>query len=138
MDLDVMREMMAAETSAIVRLWMNWMMLIFISSLAFVAKFKAARWTFLAIIGTIVLALITWTVTKNIHLFGIPHLLIWIPLAVYLWRSTLSPTARLNMPPIKGAYSKAHMVWVSLLFITILISLVFDVRDVALVANGTK
>ena len=136
MDLDVMREAMAAETSDAVRLWMNWMMLVFISSLAFVAKFKAARWTFLAIIGTIVLALITWVVSKNIHLFGIPHLLIWTPLAVYLWKSTLSPTSRLGMP--EGVYSKAHIVWVSLLFVTILISLVFDVRDVFLVASGVK
>ena len=138
MDLDVMREMMAAETSDIVRLWMNWMMLIFISSLAFVAKFKAARWTFLAIIGTIVLALITWAVSKNIHLFGIPHLIIWTPLAVYLWKSTLSPTARLDRPAIQGVYSKAHIVWVCLLFVTILISLVFDVRDVFLVVSGVK
>jgi len=138
MDLEVMREMMAEETSNAVRLWMNWMMLIFFASLAFVIKFKPARWVFACIVATIALAIATWAITKNIHLFGIPHLIVWTPLALYLWKSTLSPSARSAAGPLAGAYSKAHMVWVSLLFVTILISLVFDVRDVYLVMTGAK
>jgi len=80
----------------------------------------------------------TWAITKNIHLFGIPHLIVWTPLAIYLWKSTLSPAARAATPLISGAYSKAHLVWVALLFVTIIISLVFDVRDVFLVMTGAK
>ena len=138
MDLDVMREMMAAETSDVVRLWMNWMMLIFFTSLAFIAKFKPARWAFVTILATVALALATWAITKNIHLFGIPHLIVWTPLAIYIWKSTLSPSARAAAPALSDVYSKAHVVWLALLFVTILVSLVFDVRDVYLVLTGVK
>jgi len=138
MDLDIMREMMAKETSDVVRLWMNWMMLIFFASLTFIAKFKPARVTFIAIIVTVFFALITWMLTKNIHLFGVPHLIVWTPLAWYLWSSVLSTDARIKIQAMTGVYSKVYFVWVCLLFVTIIVSLVFDVRDVFLVMTGVK
>lgn len=137
MSIEVIREMVAEEVSITVRIWMYWMMFIFFTSLVFVAKFKPARWIFTSIIATAVLAIITWKITENIHLFGIPHIIVWTPLAVYLWKSTLSPSARLASQTI-GAYSKAHFIWVTLLFVTIIISLVFDVRDFYLVMIGAK
>ena len=137
MSLEVIREMVVAEISITVRVWMYWMMFIFITSLAFVAKFKPARWAFATIIATMVLAVITWKATANIHLFGIPHLIAWTPLAVYLWVSTLSPSARSASQTI-STYSKAHVTWAALLFVTIIISLVFDARDLYLVMSGAK
>ena len=138
MDFETLTTTMQAETSQVVKYWMRWMMAIFFISIAFIPKFKTARWTFLTIIGTIVLAIITWRVTKNVHLFGIPHLILWTPLAFYLWKTTLSAKARANRPSNNSLYSKAHMVWVVLIFVTILICLPFDIRDIYLVAMGIK
>ena len=138
MDIDLLREMVAQEIPDVVRLWMRWMMLIFFASIAFMVKFKPARWAFITVLATVALGLATWAITKNIHLFGLPHLIVWTPLAIYLWKSTLSPAARAAAPLSAGAYSKAHLIWATLLFITIIISLVFDVRDLYLVMTGVK
>ena len=142
MDMNEIYATMSAETTYAVKLWMRWMMFIFILSLAFVKGYKTARWAFLAIIATIICGAITWALSKNVHLFGIPHLIVWTPLAIYIWKHTLSPRARAAVPPANvntsGLYHKAFMFWATLLFITILISLVFDVRDVYLVATGVK
>ena len=138
MDFETLNTMMQAETSQNVKYWMRWMMFIFFVSFAFMARFKSARWAAAAIPATIVLAVLTWGITKNIHLFGIPHLIIWTPLAIYLWKAVLSPTARAAAATPSTLYSKAHMVWAALLFITIIISLPLDVRDIYLVMTGAK
>ena len=122
-----------AETTQIVKFWMNWMMAVFFVSILFVWKHRPARWVLAAILATMVGAMIIWAMTKNVHLFGIVHLILWGPLAVYLWRRVLSGTAR-----AEAGMNKFYFVWISLLFATILISLVFDVRDIYLVMTGAK
>jgi len=91
MDFEAIMNMMRAETTPIVKYWMRWMMFIFFASLAFIPRFKPARWAAAAIPATIGLAALTWLIFKNVHLFGIPHLIVWTPLAVYLWKRVLSP-----------------------------------------------
>lgn len=125
-----------AGTSPGVQLWMNWMGIIFLLSLIFVWKFKPARWAFAAIVGTGILVSIIWSMTQNVHLFGVAHLILWTPLAIYLWKQVLSSDARAGADA--GLYSFAHFIWAALLFLTIVISLVFDVRDVVLVLTGAK
>lgn len=137
-DFEAMNAMMEAETTPIVKIWMNWMVLTFLASLVFIAKFKPARWAFATIIGTMLLALLTWVLTQNVHLFAVPHLILWTPLAFYIWKTALSPAARTAAPAPSTLYGKAHQIWLILLFATILISLVFDVRDVWLVLTGAK
>lgn len=138
MDFDQLMTMMEAETSQTVKYWMRWMMLIFFASIVFIARFKPARWAAAAIPATMILAVLTWLLTKNVHLFGIPHLIVWAPLAIYLWTSLLSSKARANLATPMSFYSKAHSVWAMLLFITILISLPLDIRDIYLVVIGAK
>ena len=142
MDINEIYTAMEGETTEAVKLWMRWMIAIFFLSLVFVKRYKAARWTFLAIFATIICAAITWALSKSVHLFGIPHLIVWTPLAIYIWKQVLSPRARTAAVPANvndsGLYHKAFMLWAVLIFITILISLAFDVRDVYLVAIGVK
>lgn len=138
MDFDAVNAAMSAETNGATKIWMNWMMVMFLSSLVFIAKFKTARWAIATILGTFLLAAIVWRLTHNVHLFAIPHIILWPWLALYLWRSTLSRRAKMINPYPDNLYSKAHMLWASLLFATIIISLVFDVRDVFLVMTGGK
>ena len=129
---------MEAGTSDAVKLWMNWMSIVFLASLIFVWKFKAARAVFLVLVLTMIGAVIVWSLTKNVHLLGIVHLVVWLPLGIYLWKSTLSAGARSTASGSRTLYSRAFLIWVALVFATIVISLVFDVRDIFLVLTGGK
>ncbi len=124
---------MQAGTSELVQMWMNWMMLVFASSILFVRHHKPARWSLAALFATIVAGFIIWKTTQNIHLLGIAHLVFWLPLAVYFWRVEFSSVNRR-----KRANSKIYYGWLTLLLATILVSLVFDVRDIYLVLTGAK
>lgn len=129
---------MQAGTSDVVMLWMNWMSIVFLACLFFVWKFKAARAVFVAIVLTMIGAMIVWTLTKNVHLLGIVHLVVWLPLGIYLWKTTLSGIARSTASGPKTVYSRTFLIWTALIFATIVISLVFDVRDIFLVLTGAK
>ena len=132
----MIEEMMAAlmsETTPAVQLWMNWMGLVLLASVIFMWKYRPARWVFAAMIATFICVMVIWKLTENVHLFGIAHLLFWTPLAIYLWKTVLSPVARTDT----RAY-RIFFIWVILLVATIVISLVFDVRDIYLVFTGQK
>lgn len=131
--MDAMNAAMEAGTSDAVKLWMNWMMLVFAASLIFMWKFKPARWVFAAFLATGFVGFGIWSATQNIHLLGLAHLLLWLPLAVYLWKTVLSSAAK-----PAWANNKIFFFWICLLFLTIIISLVFDVRDIFLVLTGVK
>ena len=138
MDIDAILTMMEAETTAATKVWMGWMVLMLSLSVVFVAKYKTGRWGLATAMATLIGATLVWALTQNVHLFALPHIIVWPWLAAYFWRSTLSASARAANPPPHGVYAKAHVLWVALLFATILISLVFDVRDVYLVMTGGK
>ncbi len=129
---------MEGGTSDAVKMWMNWMGFIFLASVFFVWKHKPARFVLGAIVLTMMAGLITWALTENIHLLGIPHVLIWLPLAIYIWKNVLSKPAKANLPASPSFYDRAFFIWIGLVFATIAISLVFDVRDIFLVLTGNK
>ena len=134
---------MMMQTSPAVQLWMGWMVFIFLCAIFFTRNHPQANRTLLAVIATVAGAYIIWTMTLNIHLFGLVHIFVWGPLAIYLWNSVLSKTARRHDgdPNIGQYYTvkyKMFFYWVCLLFATIIISLVFDIRDILLVMTGTK
>ena len=141
--MNTLMDAMLLQTTPLVKMWMYWMAFIFMLALVFVKNHAQAQRTLLALIGTVFGGYIIWTMTENIHLLGIVHLFIWLPLAVYLWISTLSKTARNHdgKADIDQYYTikyKAFFYWVCLLFGTILASLVFDLRDIMLVMTGQK
>ena len=121
---------MKAGTSQAVQYWMNWMLVVFASSLFFVWKHKPARLVLAAFILTMPIGFAIWIMTKNVHLLGIAHLFIWLPLLVYLYIKVIK-TQEFKLKSLYG-------VWVTLLSSTILVSLVFDVRDLFLVLTGSK
>jgi len=124
------QQAMEAGTSPAVKIWMNWMTIIFLAAIPFAIKHVQARWAVLALVLTGIGAVIVWTQTQNVHLLGIVHLVVWLPLAIYLWRSVLSQ-------PEKKQF-RFFFTWAVLIFATICISLVFDVRDIYLVLTGAK
>lgn len=141
--MDDFTNAMMMQTTPLVQLWMGWMVTVFLAALLFIRNHKQAKYTLLALIGTAFGGYILWTMTKNIHLLGIVHIIIWGPLAIYLWQSILSKRARRHDgAPDMAIYQtlkfKTFFYWVCLLFITLTISLIFDLRDIVLVMTGQK
>lgn len=132
--MDMMQEIDAQmlEIKPWVQAWINWMMLVFVSSLLFVWKNKEARWALLSFVLTLPLANLVFYFWGTVHLFGIAHLICWTPLLIYLWKIWKEDPEKklLRWSPFK--------VWMFLLMLTISISLPFDVYDIAMVILGKK
>jgi hypothetical protein len=113
-----------------IQYWMDWMMLIFLLSVLFVWKFKAARYVLITFVFTIPVGLLVFYLTQNAHLLGITHLILWAPLLFGLIKFEIK-RADFKLTSIYG-------IWLSLLMATISISLVFDIRDIVMIILGHK
>ncbi|MBI1261135.1 MAG: hypothetical protein GC184_05370 [Rhizobiales bacterium] len=104
-----------------VQLWMNWMAVcLFLGSLVFAIFKVEARWLLLAnlilIVATMALGMsIGWN-----GLWGSTHLVIWTPVVIYFIR---------RWPLIEKR--SVYGVWFVLALATMIISLIFDAKDVA-------
>jgi len=113
-----------------IQIWMNWMMLIFSSSILFVWGNPSARWAFATILLSMALAMFVFHLTNTVHLIGIAHIILWLPLLILLYRVDFKSESFKKASP--------YGVWVILLATTIVVSLIFDVRDIILVSIGQK
>ncbi len=114
----------------LVQIWMNWMMLIFLCSIIFVWKYRTARWVLAAFLLSMPMAMFIYYLTNTIHLLGIVHVIIWLPLLIFLYRTDFKSESFKKFSP--------YGIWIILLATTIVISLIFDVRDIFLVSIGKK
>ena len=119
--MEEMEAAINAATSPIVKIWMNWMLAIFLASLLFVWKHKTA-WL---ILGTLLLSLplasYIFNLTQSVHLIGLAHVALWLPLAIFLIITEfIGKIAQLKTP---------YGIYLVLLLATITISLFFDIRD---------
>ncbi len=103
-----------------VQWWMNWMgVVLFLGSLIFAFFGVEARWLLLAMFLTIPATFLIGYAAGWNNLWGITHLILWTPAAIYM-------TRRLPQIEKKSVYG----VWYALALATLWISLVFDVKDV--------
>tara|TARA_R110000868_G_scaffold17774_3_gene77588 strand:- start:395 stop:799 length:405 start_codon:yes stop_codon:yes gene_type:complete len=103
-----------------VQLWMNWMGIVLaLGSLVFTFFKVEARWLLLAfalsIVATFALGM---TIGWN-GLWGSTHLVFWTPVVIYMYR---------RLPAINS--NSIYGVWYLLALATMIISLVFDAKDV--------
>lgn len=103
-----------------VQLWMNWMGLVLaLGSLVF-AFFKVeARWLLLAFVVSIIATMALGMAIGWNGLWGITHLVFWTPVVIYMWR---------RLPVINT--NSVYGIWYLLALATMIISLVFDAKDV--------
>ncbi len=128
--MEEMEAAINAATSDVVKLWMNWMMIIFLSSLIFVYRHNSARIIFGSLIFSLPIAIWIFNTTKSPHLIGIAHIIVWLPLAIYLVKTEIvNQGEKLKTP---------YGVYLVLLLATIVISLYFDIRDAILIALEMK
>ena len=118
----------SAASSPAVKIWMNWMMLIFLASLCFVWKHKTA-WAIIAtILLSLPLALYIFEQTQSVPTIGLAHIALWPFLAIFLYIKELKgKTENLKTP---------YGIYIILLLATIIISLYFDIRDTILILWG--
>ena len=113
----------------VVGYWMNWMMLISLAAIFFVWRHKPARYALAALFIIFPIALLIFNQTGEVHLIGIAHLLVWGPLAVYMYQ--ICRQGEVNKKSLYG-------IWFMLFLATIVISMLFDVRDIFLVLTGGR
>ncbi|MCG8325645.1 MAG: hypothetical protein MI673_09015 [Thiotrichales bacterium] len=122
--MEEMNAAIEAVSSPAVKIWMNWMMVIFLASLLFVWKQVSARYIIGAFILSLPVAMMVWHFTGNPHLLGIAHIVVWGPLAAWLIKTEFLDK--------KIRPASFYGVYLILLLLTIAISLVFDIREVFL------
>lgn len=129
--MDEMEVAINAVSSDNVKLWMNWMGIIFISSIIFTYKHVSARFIFASIFVLVMpIAILIFNITKSPHLVGAAHIIVWIPLAIYLIKTeVIGKIEKLKTP---------YGVYLILVLATIAISLFFDIRDTTLILLGMK
>jgi len=128
--MDEMEIAINATTSDIVKIWMNWMIIIFLLSIIFTYKHVSARFIFISLFMTIPIAIVIFNITKSPYLVGVSHIIVWIPLSIYLLKTEVI-VKREKLKSIYGVY-------LILLLSTIMLSLFFDIRDTTLILLGMK
>lgn len=114
-----------------IMVWVYFMMGVFALSILVLAVSKTTRLAALFaalafIFGAILLNLI-YERMGYVRLLGLPHLIFWTPLAVYLW-------TRLRSGTVTGIFRITMIV----LLATITVSLAFDLADVARYLAGER
>lgn len=128
--LNEMSDAIEAGISPVARMWLNWVLVIFFASVFFMWRHKGARYAFIAMVLSLPLSLLIYSAEPNIHLIGVTHIILWTPVAFYI-------VAREMLVREMPAFS-LYGIWAVLLVLTIVVSLIFDVRDVFLVLTGQK
>jgi len=117
-----------AASSPAVKIWMNWMLVIFLSSIIFVWKHKTAWAVLVTLLLSLPLAIYIFELTQSVPLIGLAHIALWLPLAIFLIITEFKgKTGQLKTP---------YGIYIALLLITIAISLFFDIRDAILITLG--
>ncbi len=102
--------------------WMLWLNVVFLTGLLFVSNHEGVRWVIAAYVVCFPVAVPFYIYTRDIAMSGVPHILFWTPLLIYL--------------PVKAAEDpnfsllSLYGVWTVLLLLSIAISVAFDVRAV--------
>ena len=102
-----------------VRLWMMWMTLVLgLGALVFSFVRAEARWLLLAMVAAMVSTMALGMAVGWNKLWGIVHLVFWTPVAVYYIR---------RWPAVEK--KSVFGVWFVLALATMIVSLVFDAKD---------
>jgi len=108
--------------------WVMFMGLAFMPAFIFALSRQEARWTVLAMLATFPAMMWLYAQVGYVRLLGLPHVIFWTPLLVYLW------TRRRRWRVRDTLAGK----WIAVLVATILISLAFDCADVIRYIAGDR
>lgn len=115
---DAMQQMNALPRP--VQLWMRWLNIVFLPVFFFLGSHEDAALVLAVFILQFPVGALIFYYTRDIRMTGVPHILFWTPLTVYLLVFTKSP-AVLSLPA-------PYAIWVLLLGLTMVISVFFDLK----------
>lgn len=123
-----MKQMMLAvqaETTPLVRAWLNFMTLVLVVGGAmFMFSHTAALLIFLSAIASLLAAIVLFGMFQNIYVLGATHIPLWGPLIAYILVTEFSGGADFSQP---------YTVWLAVASLVMATSLIFDGRDLYLV-----
>ncbi len=125
------REAFAADLAAgptWVAWWVSFIGVVGLLSLPFAFVRAEARWTLFVIILTFPAMMWLYSKVGYVRLLGIVHVILWTPLAIYLWR-------RRDQWRVRETLAGK---WIALFFATILVPLAFDYTDVVRYLLGDR
>ena len=111
-----------------VAVWVNYMGLVFLLAVPFSFIRAEARWALITMLLTAPAMIALYSQVGFVRLLGVVHVVLWTPLAIYLWRR-------------RGKWRVKETIagkWIAVLFATIIISLLFDYADVARYLLGER
>lgn len=115
-----------SQISTPVMIWANFMGLVLVAGSAiFMFSHGAALLVFAATMAAFVIAFALYQFRPNIYVIGIPQLFLWTPLVAYLYRTEFAGGA--------ADFSQWFAIWLGVALATMVISILFDVRDLYLV-----
>ncbi len=120
-----MMQAVQAETTPLVRAWLNFMTLVLVvGGAVFMFNHTSALLVFLSAIASLVAAIFLFRKFQNIYVLGATHIPLWGPLVGYIL-----------ITHFKGGddFSQPYTIWLATAALVMLVSLVFDIRDVYLV-----
>lgn len=103
-----------------VQLWMRWLNIVFLFGLVFVGGHVQAQWAMAAYIVSFPVGFLAFYLVRDIRVTGLPQLLFWAPLVVYLIHAGVND--------LEFKMMSSFGVWVGLLSVTICISVVLDIK----------
>jgi len=111
-----------------VLLWVNFMGLVIMLAIPFAFVRVEARWTIVVMALNVVFMMWLYSRFGYQRILGLPHVLLWTPLAIYLWR-------RRDQWRVRQTLSGK---WIVALFTIMVVSLVMDYADVARYLMGER
>ena len=103
-----------------VQLWMRWLNIVFLLGIFFVANHAEARWSLVAYLAAFPVGFLAFYLVRDIRMTGLPHIVFWAPLLIYLIGSVVNDRA-FEMASLFG-------LWVALLVTTIFVSVILDIK----------
>ena len=119
-----------SEATPWVGYWMYWMMIIPLLGIFFIKKSIPARLAVATLPLLYPIGVTIYALTGKLYLAGIGHFIFWLPISIYILKEHIFKN-KLN-------YKSSYGIWLILYTSTIIISLLFDARDITLVMMGEK
>lgn len=108
--------------------WVGWMVAVnLLGSLIFLKARVEAKWVFLAFLAAAFMMEAMYHQYGFQRILGLPHIIFWTPLVIYLWR-------RQAVWERPGLSPK----WLAVVFVTNVTSLIIDYIDVARYLSGER
>ena len=125
-----MLEAVQAETTPAVRAWLNFMTLVLVvGGAVFMFSHTTALMVFLSAIASLVAAIFLFGLFQNIYVLGATHIPLWGPLVAYILATEFAGGADFTQP---------YIVWLATASLVMVISLIFDLRDLYLVLTAGR